>query len=80
MDRNMRNSEATSENKRVPPSSVHPYACGEHKIIDYGIAKYAVIEIRKGKWRYIAHERIKDKPIDWTKLHKRAESAKIEAQ
>ena len=50
------------------------------KIIDYGRAKYAVVEIHKGKWRYIAHERIKDKPIDWTKLHKRAESAKIEAQ
>lgn len=50
------------------------------KIIDFGRAKYATVELKRGKWLYVATQRIKAHTIDWQKLTRQALTAKVEAQ
>ena len=50
------------------------------KVVNFGKKSYAVVEIKRGKWLYVATEAIKDRRIDWIKLTRRAQQAKVEAQ
>lgn len=50
------------------------------KIIDFGRAKYATVELKRGEIIYVAMQKIRLTPIDWKNLTKLARGAKVEAQ